>query len=338
MNFKKNQLYLPAILLTVSLLLTLMVNNTSVITENNSEDSMSTSFSGDLVKAPVDGKGIIDILDLKTFRFASIDGKLRADDEHNLILDRELRHWLDFYLSALGELTLDQVIALMAKEINQLPSPAKEQAHALLTRYLDYKGALSAYDERESLAIGEVDNVKQLQNRFDWQTRLRRQYLSQDVVDSFWQLDEIIDHYALQKLVIRNSELSDNDKKQALIELENQLPSDLSSFKKDVYIASNLLEKEQALSGEDNTETIRQLRIDEVGIDAANRLDELDVAQSLWRNKLLAFRTVQATLLSAKGLSEEDKKTQLIEYKQKFFTDKEQLRLPVALKILNSEE
>ena len=55
-----------------------------------------------------------DILQLKTFRFASVDGQLAQDKDGHLIVNRDLRHWIDFYLSAIGELSLEQVLAILS--------------------------------------------------------------------------------------------------------------------------------------------------------------------------------------------------------------------------------
>jgi hypothetical protein len=105
------------------------------------KDSASTLANKDfykelLKKGDYESISEQEILKLKMFRLASVDGVVRANKTGNLIIDRELRHWIDFYLSALGELSLEKIRELMQQEINQLPLPARDQATKLLADYL----------------------------------------------------------------------------------------------------------------------------------------------------------------------------------------------------------
>jgi len=285
----------------------------------------------------------IKILELKTFRFSSVDGSIKVDSHDALVIDRDLRHWFDFYLSAIGELNLEQIIVMMQQEINQLPSPGREQAHELLSQYLSYKQELSEYDNRESLAVDQHSNIEQysdieqLTQRLDWQMRLRRRYLSPNVVESFWQHDEVIDLYALDKLMIKNSDLSLADKQLQLLALEQSLPDSLQTFKQDLYIAKNLLEKENALSQTEDSSALRQLRIQEVGVEATDRLEVIDKTHANWQARVFAYRQEMLTLSEAKGMSTIDKEGQISEYRQQNFSDKEQLRLKAAVALLSED-
>lgn len=338
MKFKKTIFLSASLLLFASFLMFFSSNSTELIKPEYGRDNTKLNSKKLVEVELVKDISNINILDLKTFRFSSVDGKINVDSEGNLIVDRELRHWLDFYLSALGELELEQVIAIIEQKINQLPSPGREQAHQLFRNYLGYKTALSEYDERAALESNEIGSIEQLQGRLDWQSRLRRQWLSSDAVESFWKMDEVIDDYALQKLVIRSSDLNSEEKAAALEALEQSLPDELSSFKKEVYIASDLLIKEEALDVKGDSNSLRKLRIEEVGMEAADRLERLDVSQGSWNKKLEDYRDLKEKILSEEGLSEVDKQEQLDDYRNKIFTDKEQLRIDAALQLLSAEE
>ncbi len=283
----------------------------------------------------------IKILELKTFRFSSVDGSIKVDSNNSLVIDRDLRHWFDFYLSAIGELTLDQIILMMQQEINQLPSPGREQAHELLSQYLSYKQELSEYDNRELLVVDQHSNIEQLSDleqlsqRLDWQMRLRRRYLSPNVVESFWQHDEVIDLYALNKLMIKNSDLSLADKQVQLETLEQSLPDSLQTFKQDLYIANNLAKKEKTLAQIEDPEALRELRIQEVGIEATDRLESIDKTQAAWQARILAYQQEILSLSEAEGISTIDREGLIAEYRQQNFSDKEQLRLNAAVVLLS---
>lgn len=280
----------------------------------------------------------ISILDLDTFRFTSVDGSINVDERNHLIIDQELRHWLDFYLAAIGEIELEQIVSMMELEIGKLPNPGQAQALEILKQYLAYKQELAEYDNRELLAIDQHNDIQHLTDRLDWQMRLRRRHLDDEVVEIFWHQDEVIDNYALEKLKIKSSNLSDVDKQERLLALDQSLPESLYSFKQELYIASNLLEKEQALIESNDPQALRELRIKEVGIEAADRLEKIDKVQNSWKLKVLSYHNEEKRLSKIVGMSDEDKATALSEYREKHFENKEILRLPAAVKLLSDSQ
>ena len=301
---------------------------TNLPTASNFE--ASSSGSNDLVDTDIPDS----ILDLKMFKLASVDGALRADDNGELIVDRKLRQWIDFHLSAMGELSLDNIQILMNQKIDLLPMPARQQAQELLASYLSYKEALASYDN-EFQQIGPTNHLDNLQQRHNWQKRLRREALSPEAVEAFWQLDELVDDYALEELVITNSDMSDEEKAYQLEKMKEALPEELKSFRRDLYIASNL-EEQVVKSREDgeSDESIRQLRIEQVGIEATERLEALEVKQNEWQKRLLAYDREVKTVNSIEGLTEQDKQARIKTYQESNFNEKEQLRLETAMSLL----
>ena len=141
----------------------------------------------------------IKLNELKTFRGASADGLLRTDLQGNLIIDMALKRWIDFYLSARGELPLDDIIAAMHSEISQLIQPGQQQAMTLLDNYLGYLAALGEYDEQTGQRLAGAD-FDAMAARLQWQQRLRREWLQPDVVEAFFAEDEAIDSYTLERI------------------------------------------------------------------------------------------------------------------------------------------
>lgn len=275
-----------------------------------------------------------DILKLKMFRLATIDGDIRADEDGRLIIDRDLRHWIDFYLSAIGELSLSEIKQLMEEKIAQLPMPAREQAARLLADYLSYKEALASYEGQFKQLLGS-DHLDNLQQRHDWQKRLRREVLSNEAVEAFWQLDELVDDYALEQLVINGSHSSEEEKLSQLKNLEAALPKELKDFRRDVYIASNLQETIEASRQQgDSDEVIRQLRIEQVGLDATDRLEVLEAKQNVWQQRIMAYADEMKAVAAIEGVTEQDKQDRIDRYQENNFDEREQLRLETALRLL----
>jgi lipase chaperone LimK len=342
-----NVLFKHKIILTSSMLL-LAIFITQFFGGNSSFDKIDTQIdtqgmanqAESLSDISIDGQGINsaeDILKLKMFRLTSIDGDIRADEDGNLIIDRDLRHWIDFYLSAIGELSLHEIQQLMAEKISLLPMPARAQAEKLLADYLSYKEALANYEGQFKQFLSS-DHIENLQQRHDWQKRLRRQALSSETVAAFWQLDEMIDDYALEQLVINGSAASAEEKAMQREELEASLPNELKEFRRDVYIASNLQETVTASRQQgDSDEAVRQLRIDQVGLDATDRLEALEVTQNLWQQRIIAYDNEIKAVAAIEGISEQDKKQQIKNYQDDHFDEREQLRLATALHLLADE-
>lgn len=279
----------------------------------------------------------IDILQLKTFRFSSIDGEIKADENGNLIIDRGLRHWIDFHLSASGEITLLQVIKIMQESIALLVSPARDQAKQLLQNYLDYKKDLAEYENRETMASQEAATIDDLYQRLDWQKRLRRQWFSKSTVESFWQLDEVVDDYALVKLSIKQSGLSLQEKSFQIERLEKDLPQELQYLKNEMKVVDQLYKQEQQMRMQGDVAQIREVRIQSVGLAATDRLELVDIKQDNWHKKLLAYSEKKEIILQMEGLSEFDKEKSLRAYQQQYFSAKEILRLPAALELIAEE-
>lgn len=278
-----------------------------------------------------------DVLKLKTFRLANVDGQLAQDDEGNLVINRDLRHWIDFYLSATGEVSLNDLIALMKQEISLLDSPAKEQALDLLLSYLGYKTALADYDDREALSMSQMSTIEQVGDRLRWQKRLRREWLPTEATEQFWQLDEIIDDHAYQKLVIHSSDLSDEEKAQHVSVLENELPKEVTDFKKSLTLSKDLMAQEKELIAQGRGDEIAQLRAEKVSPEAVERLEVFDQKQAKWRSRVVDYRNQLQHIESLEGVSETHKKELIDEYQSIHFDERETLRLPAAVHLIDAE-
>jgi lipase chaperone LimK len=277
------------------------------------------------------------LLKLNMFKLASVDGDITADENGQLVINRNLRHWIDFYLSAIGELSLVEIQQLMDQQIGLLPMPARQQAEKLLAEYLAYKEALASYENQLKQWVS-TNHIENLQQRHDWQKRLRRQILSTETVEAFWKLDELIDDYALEQLVINDSDMKDEEKLYQLQKLDEALPAELKDFRRDLYIASTLQEK-VSLSREQggSDEAVRQLRIEEVGLEAADRLEALEAKQNLWQQRIENYADEVKAVAAIEGLTEQDKNERISLYQQEHFNSKEQLRLGTALNLLRNQ-
>lgn len=337
--FNKKVIVLFFILLLLAFYLTQHLGESSAPSQIHAQTNIQTTdkqgaSSYEFMESKQGFNSSEDILKLKMFRLATIDGDIRADEDGHLIIDRDLRHWIDFYLSAIGELSLIEIKQLIAEKIAQLPMPAREQAARLLADYLSYKESLASYEGQFKQLLGS-DHLDNLQQRHDWQKRLRREALSNEAVEAFWLLDELVDDYALEQLVINGSDSSEEEKLNQLKNLEAALPKELKEFRRDVYIASNLQEVVEASRQQGGSdEVIRQLRIEEVGMDATDRLEVLEAKQNVWQQRVMAYADEMKAVAAIEGVTEQDKQDQIDRYQENNFNEREQLRLETALRLL----
>lgn len=269
---------------------------------------------------------------LKTFRGAQTDGMLRTNLHGELMIDMPLRRWLDFYLSAQGEVALETLVAAMHAEMDKLPQPGRDQAVNLLEDYLGYLAALAQYDSesQKRIASGSLDD---LVARTQWQQRLRRQWLEPAVVEAFFSRDEALDNYSLARYRLMKQGASAEE----LAALEDNLPEDVQQMRQSSRAIIRLREQESTLqqTGAGEAE-IQTWRTQEFGAEAAQRLAQVDTRQAEWHQRLQAYKTYVDSL-ALNGLSESDRERLLNTYRQRHFSADEIKRLPAALALLAAE-
>lgn len=268
---------------------------------------------------------------LNTFQGASVDGALRTDHKGQLIIDSALRHWIDFHLSAQGERSLAEITAYMQEKMQALAAPGNLQALALLEAYLGYLQALSAYDLTEARRLVQAD-ISDIEARVIWQQRLRRQWLSDEVVQAFFSMDESIDLYTLEKQKLLVQQANEHE----IAALEETLPKEVRAMRKQSRQIIQMLESENELLQQGASEqTLHQWRTTQYGEVAAQRLAEMDKAQAAWQQRLKDYRSYQQSP-ALQGISDENRGQLLLFYKKKHFSSTEQKRLEAALSLLDN--
>ena len=279
---------------------------------------------------PIVGNAVsgTDLQGLRTFRGASVDGALRVNADGTLLVTLELRRWIDFHLAAQGELPLAEIIESMQLQIVKLPEPARSQANELLQNYLGYLEALQSYDheQQKRVADGSFDEVVA---RTRWQQRLRQQWFAPAVVEAFFRGDELLDNHTIERMTAQKRGAS----QQELDQLEAELPPALQVMRRETRKLIDLEQNEQQLRQQGSSDAeIQQWREQQYGIEAAQRLQQLDERQSAWRQKVQGYINYQKSP-NLQRLDREDQEKLLSTYRQKHFTAAERKRLKAAVQI-----
>lgn len=268
-------------------------------------------------------------LQLDTFRGAQVDGMLRVDHNQQLVVDRELRYWIDFHLAALGEISLADIRNTMLQQIAQLPQPGSDQAAQLLQRYLDYRSALAQFDSIAQRKLSD-DSVsfERLAQRLDWQQRLRRQFFTEETVMAFFAQDEILDRYQLQRLQVAK------DGGDADLEL----PQELVSMREKTRLIQHHQQQEQLLKEQgDTADQLHQWRQQQYGPEAAERLAKVEQQQAVWQQRVKQYVHYQKSL-QVQSLDSEQQQSLLQQYRQQNFSDSEQKRLAAASQLVTDAD
>lgn len=291
--------------------------------------------SGDPLRATLSAptpSGEVDTNTVMTFRGAAVDGFLRTDHRGHLVVDIQLRHWMDFYLSAQGEVALDDLLQIMRSQIALLPEPGQSQALNIMTEYLGYLHALGDYD-REAEKRTEQPGIDELSARVAWQQRLRREWLEPQVVEAFFHADEVMDNYMLarQQLKAQGADPAQ------LAALDSSLPHELQQMRAQAQQVLTLQQQERQMrqSGA-SVAAVQQWRVQQYGKEAAERLAETDQRQQQWQQRLHDYQQYRDSL-ALQGLADQDREMLLKTYRSRHFSAVEQKRLNAALTLLAGE-
>ncbi|MDX1559995.1 MAG: lipase secretion chaperone [Marinobacter sp.] len=250
------------------------------------------------------------------------DGWARTDRLGNLIPTPHLRQLFEYFLSALGEESLQQLVARIESALSVLDEPARSQALATLGNYLEYKLAVSdleqSYGEVSGLGAGEM------QRRMAEIQALRRTWLDADTADAFFSDDEAVDRFQIEKLRIASDDsLTDEQKAEALRQAESSLPEPIRKAREDTRRFADYEQARRELA--DDPQELAAWRREVFGEAAADRLARLEVEQKAWDRRWQAYADDRDRLLSS-GLAEPERQEALERLRASHFNETERIR------------
>ncbi|MGR6872492.1 lipase secretion chaperone [Pseudomonas sp. HK3] len=280
-----------------------------------------------------------EFLSTSSLRGTSIDGLYPVDDAGNLILSGSIKHRFEYFLSTMGEFSLEDVQKMIRDDIkSNLQEPARSQALQLFEDYVGYKYALTdleaSLDAPQDYEINDIEHMRsQLQQLRD----KRREYFNQEAVDAFFGFDELYDDFMLNRLEIQaSSQLSEAEKAEQISSLEQNLPEHVRSMRDETQRISQVFEITQDMRDEGASEdAIFERNSQAFGQAAAERLQVLDNKRQVFQQKADSYLAQKQTILENESMSNTEKKEQLDELLSEFDTDER--RKLNALEIMNQE-
>ena len=228
-----------------------------------------------------------------SLRGTQADGEVALLPDGRLRIDPELRRRLDYYLTLIGELSLEEIRALLEADIAWTQG---QRVADLVVEFFDRYVAM-----QQAMARSELPNDPLA--RFERIQAMRRQWLGADADRLF--ADEIdYDAYTAERLAVRSADLSANGRAELLDELEASRPQ------------SERLQRMEALTPlavDQQTETFERQQIDAAtrhaersalwGDEAADRLTALDAQRQQWQQRLESYAAARQGLLTNTQMS-----------------------------------
>ena len=218
---------------------------------------------------------------VKSYQGSQPDGAINLDDNGDIILDVDLKRLFDYYLSAIGELPLDQ----MRKYLQQF---AAENLNPIqLQQLLEYFDQYSQYLTQSDLFFKNINAELSLEEKMLLLSEFRNETLGSAMANGFFSEQKDYINYVLAD---KNSE--NIDQQQGWLEAENEA----TKFH-DVVLENREFSYSDSLSASE----VYDYRVEQYGQEAANRLTQLDQERADWQDVVDDYFQQRLTVLNQSG-------------------------------------
>lgn len=265
-----------------------------------------------------------------------VPGDISADANGDLVINRGLRDFFDYFLSASSEesaATIRSRVIAAAKA--RLEPRARQQLLDVYDDYVAYKAAAA-----EAVAAVSGNGLARATARLAALRRVRAQTLRPDVVRAFFGDDDVYDDYEMTKAEILTDRTSSaTEKAEKLAQLRAGLPAALSNG----IAVAETVQTLQAVTSDwrqrgGSAAELRSIRQDLVGAEATERLEALDAQNAQWSARVAGYMDRRAVILSDASLSEDERQRAVADLRAQNFSDTESIRIGALERIHDSSD
>ena len=229
-------------------------------------------------------------------------------DDGSLVINIKILHLFDFYLSALGEEQLEQVVTRIKQSLNQQLKPtALTQSLAILSGYLAYLNDITKLKKQVNQQDTGEYRLDSVINAHHQINDLRELHLSNEVIAAFFAKSDAYESYMLEQASIsQRIELNPEQKQRAQQLLNQRVPSwIIEQQQRANHLNKYRVQYQQLLSNGADEQQLQQLALDEFSEESALRLQQLAQDRSQWQQRLSQYRGQLDIIISmALGSSE----------------------------------
>ena len=255
-----------------------------------------------------------------------INCQLQLDSSNRLIVNEQTRNCFEYFITQYGEKSLEAISSDFKAYITQShKEPALSQILDLWQRYLDYRNALG---QLQAPNLSQED-PQYYRSIFSNMQNLRKQYFSDYEIEGLFGTEDIYHEYTLKRMaVMDDKKLSEAEKAQKLQELFKQLPQDWQENLEQLNTLQDLRSLTAAIKARGGSAAeIRDMRLNLVGPEATQRLEQLDGQRSQWKSRVQGYLTERDQIMKS-GMSQNAKQQAVQQLRTQHFSNpQEQLRL-----------
>lgn len=277
-----------------------------------------------------DGKFVTGLENLpRSLKDTDVDGEIIIDDKKNLYVTNGLRRLFDYFLSARGQESDEDIIARIEAYIRaRVPEPAQTQAITVLHQYIAYLKELSNIEEAGGKTPEQID-IDLIEQQQQQVASIQKRYFDKNTITAFFGVSMAYDNYNIKLFKIqKDTSLTPDQRKLAEQQALEEIPDEQlkSQIKEQKNYATLFAETKKLKSQNASADEIRQLREKMVGKAAADRLEQVDHKQEQWQKRVQNYLN-EKTRIQNSALNDYDKNLSIQQLKHRGFTELEQKRL-----------
>ena len=241
----------------------------------------------------------------------------------------ELKRLFDYYLSAVGEQSIEAIAKQITSELDRrLPALQARDAKRLLVLYLEFKRELVALEQKPELAGAGVQAIRR---RLMAMQDLRSGFFGEQETKGMFGFDDAYDMDGIARLEIsQNPALSAPQKKERFATLDASMPVELRDEREASRIVVRIEQMAEAMRAKGaNDDDVYRMRAKELDPQAASRLAEVDREEQAWKNRITNYLSERSKLITTHAEAPESQRQHALTALQQFqFTPEERRRLP----------
>ncbi len=240
----------------------------------------------------------------------------------------ELKRLFDYYLSAVGEQSIETITLQIRGELDRRLPPAQAQkAQRLLGLYIEFKRELVRVESQPQLA---GNGLQAIRGRFVAMQDIRARYFSAEESEGMFGFDDSYDMDAIARLEIsQNPALTAEQKKRQLAAMDAALPEQLRKEREASSVVVRVEQQAQDLRAKGGSDDdVYRMRAKELDPQAAARLADVDREEAAWKGRIARYLEERSKLLlSQVNASASERDASLAQLQQSAFSEAERPRL-----------
>ena len=240
----------------------------------------------------------------------------------------ELKRLFDYYLSAVGEQSIEGITVHLRGELERrLPPAQAKRAQRLLDLYIAFKRELLVLEGKPELSGNAVQAIRA---RMLAMQDLRARYFSVEETQGMFGFDDAYDMDAVARLeVSQNPALNTEQKKQQLAALDTAMSPVLHEAREASLVVVRVEQQAQELRAKGASEDdIYRMRAKAFGPEAAARLADVDREETIWKARIAQYQEQRSKVLQSNAqASESERQAAVLQLQQSLFSQPELPRL-----------